>query len=257
MRKLAVGLVAAAALFSAVSLLAITYGEVEAKCPLDGTTNKFQRWASYGSYVYQYPSKYQFLFFPYTSSYHVWSCHKCRFTAFPSDFEKLPREKVESVRQSLAALKLEPEPTKDYRDVPVSERMTIAETVYRTLGASDSSWCFFYRLQGYFFEQEDKPEQAAEARRKALELAEQMAVSEEHKGVRKQLLYIAGAMHYFLGEPEAALGRFREALPLQIVEPGSTPEESSGQDRYLTNLIKEFIAKIEKGEPIPTAKDDR
>ncbi len=252
-----VSIAVACCVLTAVSLLAITYADVEVSCPIDGTKNKFSQWVSYGGYVYAFPSKYQLLFFPDTSPYGVWSCHKCRFTAFPYDFEEFPKDKVKDVLQTLHGLGLKPAADKDYKNISVTERMVIAERVYKTLGRDDYFWCQFYRLQGYFLEQADKGEDAAAARRKALEIAERMQAAEEHKGIRRQLLVIAGAMHHFLGNDHAALDRFKEALPLKFVEPGIPAEQSARHDEYLTELIKDYVAKLEKGEPVPDSKADK
>lgn len=54
--------------FFCISAFAITWFPQEFTCPIDKEKNTFQVVGSFGSYIYSYPSKYQFLFFPRTDS---------------------------------------------------------------------------------------------------------------------------------------------------------------------------------------------
>src|SRR5687767_2593138 len=50
--------------------------------------------ASWGGYIYQWPSKYDQVFFPRTDPKGIWFCSKSGFTAFIGDFELTPNEKA-------------------------------------------------------------------------------------------------------------------------------------------------------------------
>ena len=58
-------------------------------------------WGSYGSYIYQEPSKLQLIFWPYTDTPAWYSCKKCRLSVFMEDFDKVPPEKIAELRQML------------------------------------------------------------------------------------------------------------------------------------------------------------
>ena len=83
----------------------ITWAEKEFTCPIDNQKNTFMVIASYGSYIYNYPSKYQWLFFPYTSGNNFYMCKKCHLTTYMWDFDKLPVNKIPALRKALEELK--------------------------------------------------------------------------------------------------------------------------------------------------------
>src|SRR5215475_11656326 len=82
-------------LAGALPVLAITTIEVKVVCPVCRTENEFLEYASWGSYVYHYPSKFQLVFWPYTWSATVYSCKKCHLSVFMWDFREFPKDKIE------------------------------------------------------------------------------------------------------------------------------------------------------------------
>ena len=76
MRSFFKGPLLMAALFLSLSISAhaITWFPKEFTCPIDGQKNTFMVVGSYGSYIYSYPSKYQWLFFPRTDSPTFYLC---------------------------------------------------------------------------------------------------------------------------------------------------------------------------------------
>ncbi len=50
----------------AVNILGTTWADKEFVCPVCKTQNTFGVIMSYGTYIYQWPSKYQFIFWPMT-----------------------------------------------------------------------------------------------------------------------------------------------------------------------------------------------
>ena len=136
-----------------------TWFPKEFECPICKTKNIFMVWGSYGSYIYQWPSKYQLVFWPYTEAAAWYSCRKCRLTVFMGDFEKIPPEKIPDLRKALETTTLPPQPERSakdslekppYLDVPMPARLAVAETVYRTLGKTDDEfWNHFYLIVVY------------------------------------------------------------------------------------------------------------
>lgn len=233
---------------------AITWFEQEVACPVCQTKNVFLVPGSWGSYVYQYPSKFELIFWPHTDhpSYH--SCQKCKLTAFMGDFEKVPKEKHAEIRKRLAAFRLEPRKggeslTKYYKgavylDIPVTDRLLAAQQVYEILGRDDEFWCHFQRVLGHHYADEKRPAEAGEARRRALRLAEKMLADEARAGERKEFLYIAGAMRHFLRDDAAALRDLREAEGLKYRHKDWKPEESENYDRFLSDLLRQYFEKL-------------
>jgi hypothetical protein len=247
---------AACAALPAAPGVAIQWSPVEIKCPLCGTTNTFLQWLSYGSYIYEDPSKYQLVFWPFTDSPVVYSCKQCRLTAFMGDFERTPKEKFAELRKVLAGVELprrggpaNSPPGWEYTRIPMTARLLAAEKVYRVLGRTeDDFWGHFYRVLGYHHDVESDPKAAAEARRRALTIAERALADPANEGRRKELLYAAGAMRHFLGDDAGALRDFEAAAKLSYADKDLKPEEAKNADNFFSALIAEYVEKIKKGE---------
>ena len=224
---------------------AITTVEVEVVCPVCRTKNKFLDYASWGSYIYSYASKFQLLFWPHTSSSTIYSCKKCHLSLFMWDFKDFPNGKIAETERLLAPVKLSGE-YKSYTDIPASEKLQVAEPVYRLLGRDDDFWAHFYRLRGYYLALEKKPAEAAEARRHSLEIVNRMLQDPALVGRRKEFLVLSAAMHHFLKEDDQALADLRTASGLTFSDEKIGSEKSRNFDGYLTALIKEYIPAIEK-----------
>lgn len=81
----------------------ITWSPDEIECPVCQTKNIFMVVGSYGNYIYQFPSKYQLVFWPVTDSPSWYSCKKCRYTAFMGEFNEVPKDKIADLRNCLKA----------------------------------------------------------------------------------------------------------------------------------------------------------
>ena len=242
----------------------ITWFPEEVTCPICQTKQIFMVPGSWGSYIYQYSSKYQLIFWPHTDSPSWHSCAKCRYTAFMGDFKDVPKEKIAELQQMLKSVTLPPqkEIPKDQREwnqpymtIPSSDRLLAAEKVYRTLGRTDDYWAHFYRVLAYHLERDNKPTEAAGARRKALTIIESWLAKTDKSGRRKEFLYVSGAMHHFLKEDEQAMKLLKEAKTVTYNDPSLKKENNEGYDGYLSKLIDEYIQMLEKGEGPRNKKD--
>ena len=241
-RVCALAVLAALALATAVS--ATTWFDAEVDCPICGTSNTFQEIGSYGGYIYSWPSKYQFIFWPLTDRNVVYSCRKCRLTCLMWDFQEVPEEKHGAIGKALEKVAFEGD-HKVYSDIPMTQRLDAAEKVYKVLGRDDEFWCKFYRVVGYHHQKAGDIATASDARRKALEIARKMLKSKENDGIRKELLLISGAMRHFLGDDDRALADFRAASKLKYRNASIPQENVEGLERYLTELLAEYIEAME------------
>lgn len=229
---------------------ATTWFPEEITCPLCGAKNTFYSIGSYGTYIYQWPSRYQLIFWPKTDGYVLWSCKKCKLTAYMWDFEDIPSEKRDSLKAVLKEVKLSGT-YESYSEIPMPERLDIAEKVYQVLGRDELFWCEFYRVKAYHLDVAGKKDEATQARKKALSIAEEMLGRSENLGIAKELLLITGAMRYFTGDSAGATVDFKEAQGLTFAEEGMTEEQITNANEYFDALLAEYIEKIEKGEEIP------
>lgn len=225
---------------------ATTWAPKEVVCPLCSTKNTFMDIASYGTYIYQWPEKFQFIYWPLTDANVLYSCKKCRLTAFMWDFAEIPKEKLPAIKTKLDTMALKPVEGEYYK-IPMSNRLDIAAEVYSTLGMDETFWCKFYRVKGFHYEAEKREADATSARAKALEICQKQLAMKENAGIRKELLLISGAMRYFLNDNPAALKDLREATELTYTSSKLDSEQSKNFNAYLSSLLKEYVARIEAG----------
>lgn len=225
------------------AMAATTWAPHDVVCPICKTTNTFMQPMSYGNYIYGWSSKYQYIFWPLTDSPVLYSCKKCHLTTFMWDFEDLPKDKLPALERMLKGLTFSGSFEK-YTDIPMSQRLLIAEQVYATLGQDEDAWCRFYRVKGYHFAEEKRQAEADDARRRALGIAEKQLTMKENAGRSKELLLITGAMRYFLKDEQGALKNFDQALKLKYEDAKLEPEKVANIDEYLTGLLNDYIATI-------------
>ncbi|MHC5055392.1 MAG: hypothetical protein ACYTKD_11815 [Planctomycetota bacterium] len=225
---------------------ATTWADVEVTCPVCGEKNSFKEVRSYGSYIYAWPSKFQYVFWPLTHDNSVYSCRKCRLTCLMWDFRAVPAGKHDAVRKALEGVEFEGDHDK-YTDIPVVARLEAAEKVYEVIGQDDEDRCRFLRLMGYHREEAGDLSGASAARRKALDLARRMLERKDAAGVRKELLVISGAMKHHLGDEAGALADFREAGKLRFENSAIEKRKDEGLDRYLGELLEEYARMVEEG----------
>ncbi|MPM24415.1 hypothetical protein SDC9_70897 [bioreactor metagenome] len=224
---------------------ATTWFPAEHTCPVCKQTNEYQEIGSYGGYIYQWPSKYQYVYWPLTDLPSVYSCPKCFFSTYMWDFDSIPENKIDTLSKFLTTVKPDKEYT-DYLDIPMITRLEIAENVYKILWKDNEFWCEFYRVQGYHYDQDKNKEKAKDSRLKSLDYARLMLSDTAYIGQEKEILFIIAAMNNFIGQKDSALIYLDKASSLTYENKKWKEENAKGLDKYLTDLIvqyKEFIRK--------------
>jgi uncharacterized CHY-type Zn-finger protein len=238
----------------AANSFAITWAPAEFECPIDKEKNTFLVNMSSGSYIYSYPSKYQWVFFPQTDSPTYYICKKCHFTAYMWDFDKVPQDKIAEIKKILTGVKTS-KSFKDYQEIPVSERMEIAEKIYGVWGKPESWWEVFYRVKGYHYGKEGLTEKAAEARKKSLEMIQKELKNEKSESPKKILLYISAAMKHFLSDDKGALEDLQKAMETKYTEKDLKPEEAKNAEDRFNERIKDYIDNIKSEDKKPRLFD--
>ena len=222
---------------------ATTFGRSRSLCPVCQNRTNYYCVTSFGGYVYQWPSKFQLVFWPATTRFAVSTCTKCGLSLLIGDSPDFSANMAQ-VRQVLGGVKHKWQ-TEDYTQIPMSDRLDMAEKVYSVLNKDDDFWCEFYRIKGYHLARENRPAEAALARRKALTLAQRMLGDPQRQGQAKQLLLISGAMRHFLGDDDGATSDIRSALQApSFHRNGRSPEENAALDDYYNQLAKEYLKRI-------------
>lgn len=218
---------------------ATTWLPKDVTCPVCGAVNQFQVPGSSGNYVYQEPSKLQYVFWPATTDKFLYTCKQCRLTAYMGDFEAVPKEKVGELAKMLDREASIEGPLVPYFEIPMVSRLPIAEKVYRVLGRDDTFWCEFRRVQGFHLEAASRVDEARAARLKALEIAEKLL--REPSSTRKETLVIAASMRKLTGDTPGAERDLQEAKKLTYESRELGAESSEGLNGYLESLIEELL----------------
>lgn len=226
---------------------ATTWATIEETCPVCGKKIELETIASYGSYIYNWPSKLQLVFWPDTDTFGVWFCTHCHYAALMGDFKGLPEEAVERVRGAVVAARQEQEGA-HYAKISILYRLRMARVAYEARGdKSDYFWSHFHRVHGYHLAMGGTADEARAARLDALAIAERMLADEDGETPAKELLFIIAAMQVFTGQDSEARGtldRFAEA-PMEPLPEDVTAEDVAGYGAYLDEVAEELRAQID------------
>lgn len=231
-----------------------TWADKEFVCPICKTKNTFGVVASYGTYIYQWPSKYQYIFWPLTDSHVLYSCKKCYFSVLMWDFDDLPKDKLPAIQEALKGVEIKGS-YKRYTEIPMSQRLEVAEKLYGFLQKDDNFWCQFYRVKGYHYEAEKNQPKADEARKKALEFASRMLNDKVQPVARKELLLISGSMKHFLRDDEGALADLNTALKTKFEDKRLDQEKNDNAEANLSAMVKDYVQKIQSPQKPRMMKD--
>lgn len=127
-------------------------------------------------------------------------------------------------------------------------RLKLAKAVYEILEMDDDFWCHFYRLQGYWLDLEGEAQEAYEARKRALDLAQKLSNKENYQEIRKIYLLIGGSMHFFMKEEITALNIFKESKKLKYRTEEMNRDQVGDFNNYLDGIINDFIEAIERSK---------
>jgi hypothetical protein len=237
----------------AANTFAITWFPKDFTCPIDSEKNTFLVVGSYGSYIYSYPSKYQWLFFPQTDSPTYYICKKCHLTTYMWDFDNLPKEKFADIKAALKGVKVS-KAFKEYTDLSVTERLEIMEKVYSVLGKDDDWWEAFYRVKGYHYGKDGETAKASDARKRSLELI-QKKLKKGGDSPQKLLYYMSGSMKHFLNDDKGAIEDLEKALATKFAEKDATAEAVKEAEAGLNERLTEYIGRIRSSDKKPRLFD--
>jgi hypothetical protein len=193
-----------------------------------------QRILSYGSYIYNWPSKYDGVFWPATEERWVWLCQKSGYVSLGSDFADLSESERERIEQFLAD-------NYDANRPPdkILDRLSWAEEIYRLRDKDDVFWAYFYRLMAHWSDREFDPTGAKIYRRKALPILERLAESTPPGVDQIQFLFLAGEYYRRFGNEEKARIYF-----VRVKETAWIDEEGNQQVGH--HYFNELVADREK-----------
>jgi uncharacterized protein (DUF2225 family) len=197
--------------------------------PIGGETVVVHDVVSWGGYIYDEPSKYDQVFWPFTDELWIWFCPSSGYASFGDDFDKLADDE-----KARLALWLKENYRPSEKPTTHKEKLAWLERVYSQRQKDRDFWCRFHRLMAYVHA--DDPQTGLAYVRKALPLLEEQLESDPKGTARIQVLFLLGEYHRRLGDKQEARRYFRQVKAAKYTEDDGT--ERTGHP-YFLKLIKD------------------
>jgi len=229
-------------LFISFQSYATTWGESEVEDPIESDFKcKVQEPASSGSYIYQWPSKYDQVFWPLTASQGIWHCKDSGFIAFIGDFSEITEDERIKISQYLKK--------SDKKNLDtLTSKLELLEVIYSLRNKGDEFNNRTKRVFAYLYEQEGQLELANSYRKSAL--AEINVFLKTDLSEYKKLEYLYVAANY-----ERQLGNITNSdsklLMLKNAIEDIQDDKSKGFGNYLLELAKDTLRIKPNGKLAP------
>lgn len=221
---------------------ATTWSDKQISCPVCQTANTFQAPMSWGSYIYYWPSKFQMIFWPMTTSYFTYSCKKCYYSAYMYDFlSQVKLDNLDKIKEALKSVEIKRNEEDNYHDISSSLRLQAAEKVYLITKKNHAFWSEFYRVMAYHYTLEKKYSEAKKAREKALKYIDSALAQKDNIDEHREYFIVRGGIKFFLQDLDGALVDFRVAKDLKYANKKLPQQQVDGYNHYLDILVKEYI----------------
>jgi len=190
--------------------------------PINGKDCQVHQVASSGSYIYQWESKYDGVYWPFTDENWRWDCRDSGYISFGSDFANLTEEEVKHISDYLA---------KDSsRYGGPFERM---EKIYKLRNKDDAFWAWFYRVKAYWHHS-----QTNRARHESIPLLERHIETLAPSFELVQVYFVLGDYYRRFDDVAKAEEYFSLARSVQWVNDDGLPQIGS---EYIEELIQERL----------------
>lgn len=209
---------------------ATTWAEREIRDPVNGKPCRVATLASSGSYVYDWPEKYDQVFVPVTAAEGIWFCEGSGFASFIGD-DKLGY--VE--RKRIAAfLQRQPKPASGASDI--TARLQRAEAIYALRDLDPERNALVHRILAYDFESlADDPVRARQHRQAAMAIMlDRLADESLVLGTRLEYLFVSANYLREYGDAARA-DRLLAQLEMRVAEAGDG--EFAGYAAYLQSML--------------------
>lgn len=186
-----------------------TWIPVKKTDPITGDEVIVYETVSFGGYIFNWPSKYDLIFWPWTDENWIWFCPKSGYGSFAIDFDKLSEQEKKHLSEWL---KIDPlNPPKTHKD-----KLFWLEKIYTQRNVSEEFWLLFYRLMAFI--NQNNPQVSIEYVNKAIPLLEKK-LDEKRGGVKRiEVLYLLGEYNRRLGQEEKAVKYFDQAKKERYVD---------------------------------------
>ena len=227
----------------AVPAAATTWGETTVADPLDGKPCKVATPASMGSYVYEWPEKYDQVFFPVTAAEGIWTCGS-GFASVIGDTTITAAEQ-QRMREHLATIPRAQRKAKD-----IKAKLERAEALYALRELEPTRRALIHRILAFDFERLGGDLQKAGSHRKAaLEIMlGRLADDSLARATRMEYLFVCAN---YLRESGDAARADRLLSQLESLIADSAVTEGREYAHYLQSLLASTRAIAPGGQLAP------
>ncbi|HFB67018.1 MAG TPA: hypothetical protein ENJ60_15905 [Aeromonadales bacterium] len=233
--------------FISTNAMATTWGRSEVDDPINASAKcSVSQPRSSGSYIYQWPSKYDQVFWPLTTINGIWYCEKSGFIALIGDFKGLTDLEKDKIQKYLMQ--------NNSRLETIESRLVRLEAIYSLRKSTPEFSNRLKRILAYLYEQNGNIKLANHYRELALKEIELALHGKLKENKRLEYLYLAANYHRQFGhqkESDSFLLKVEDAIK------ESSDDELKGYKDYLTELIKDTKYIVKGGVLKPSLpKDD-
>ena len=187
---------------------ATDYYMEEVEDPLSGDPVRSAKILSSGSYIYQWDSKFDYVFWPYTDEAWITMNPRTGYAAFSEDFEQVSESEKAKLTEWLANHYDPENPPQQYK-----EKLLWLEKIYKQRDKDLGFWSRYYRLMAYTFR--DEEDKSLEYVRKAIPLLEDQVLAAKDDE-QTPYLFVLGEYHRRLGNESKAESYFRRVWRRQV-----------------------------------------
>ena len=228
----------------ACNVLATDWAETSIKDPISGKDAKVWDIISFGGYIYQLPSKYDGVYWPYTAEPHIRFSPESGYIAFGSDFSQIDDDEKRRVSKFLKENYKKDAPPKTH-----DEKLDWLEKVYRARRATDEFWLRYHCVRAY--RARSNKEASDPHRKNAVKIAEKLSKKLEPGFEGARVLFVLGSYSHMLGDAKKAEERFEKLSAMTWEQ--KDPEADSSEDiiKYFSRLADEIASDRYKLEYLP------
>lgn len=208
---------------------ATTWGETTVVDPISGKPCKVATPASMGSYVYEWPEKYDQVFFPVTAADGIWACR----SGFASVIGDIDLSGVEKQRITAFLAKLD---AGERQPASIADRLQRADTLYALRDLQPERRALIHRILAYDFERMGGDSDRSTFHRKAALEIMLGRLADETLSLATRMEYVFVSANYLceFGDPARA-ERLYSQLEWLVTQSAGSQTESYAQ--YLQSLL--------------------
>jgi hypothetical protein len=226
----------------AINVFATSWVDIKVDDPiLKGKTCKVNKPSSYGSYIYEMPSKYDQVFWPYSDLNNIWFCKSSGYVSFMNDFDELNEFEKHKIENYLINNKL--------KNPSGSELLRVLEDLYALRDIDAESRNMHMRAYARLHQSLGNIDMANKYRKNAYIQIKASLQGNLFIYKRLEYLYLAtNYTRYFEGLNESH--SYYEQLVYEINS--LTDDESKGYGEYLKKLVldSQYIVAGKNFDPI-------